>query len=74
MPWQQHDYYSTSGLLINPQLGVNLRMTKKADVYLAAGFNMQQMPVFNAGESTMFDAKFGKKFCYGFDLRLGFTF
>ena len=74
MPWQQHDYYSTSGLLINPQLGVNLRMTKRADVYLAAGFNMQQMPVFNAGESTMFDAKFGKKFCYGFDLRLGFTF
>ncbi|MBQ3026672.1 MAG: carboxypeptidase regulatory-like domain-containing protein [Alistipes sp.] len=41
MPWQQHDYYNTSGLLINPQLGVNLRMTKKADVYLAAGFNMQ---------------------------------
>ena len=74
MPWQQHDYYNTSGLLINPQLGVNLRMTKRADVYLAAGFNMQQMPVFNAGESTMFDAKFGKKFCYGFDLRLGFTF
>ena len=75
MPWDnQSEYYSTSGLLINPQLGVNLRMTKRADVYLAAGFNMQQMPVFNAGESTMFDAKFGKKFCYGFDLRLGFTF
>ena len=74
MPWQQHDYYNTSGLLINPQLGVNLRMTKKADVYLAAGFNMQQMPVFNASESTMFDAKFSKKLCYGFDLRLGFTF
>ena len=75
MPWDnQSEYYSTSGLLINPQLGVNLRMTKKADVYLAAGFNMQQMPVFNASESTMFDAKFGKKFCYGFDLRLGFTF
>ncbi len=75
MPWgNQSEYYSTSGLLINPQLGVNLRMTKRADVYLAAGFNMQQMPVFNASESTMFDAKFGKKFCYGFDLRLGFTF
>ena len=75
MPWDnQSEYYSTSGLLINPQLGVNLRMTKRADVYLAAGFNMQQMPVFNASESTMFDAKFGKKFCYGFDLRLGFTF
>lgn len=75
MPWDnQSEYYSTSGLLINPQLGVNLRMTKRADVYLAAGFNMQQMPMFNAGESTMFDAKFGKKFCYGFDLRLGFTF
>ena len=75
MPWDnQSEHYSTSGLLINPQLGVNLRMTNRADVYLAAGFNMQQMPVFNAGESTMFDAKFGKKFCYGFDLRLGFTF
>lgn len=75
MPWDNHnEHYSTGGLLINPQLGISFRMTKKADVYLAAGFNMQQMPVFNASESTMFDAKFGKKLCYGADLRLGFTF
>ncbi len=74
MPWQRHDYYNTCGLLINPQLGVNFRMTKRADVYLAAGFNMQQMPVFNANKSTMFVASFEKKFYYGFDLRLGFTF
>ncbi len=74
MPWQQHDYYNTSGLLINPQLGINLRMSKRSDIYLAAGFNMQQMPVFDAKGSTMFVAKFGKELYYGFDLRLGFTF
>lgn len=75
MPWQNtNEKYSTSGLLVNPQLGVNFRMTKKADIYLAAGFNLQQLPMFDASQSTMFDAKFYKKFAYGFDIRLGFTF
>lgn len=74
MPWDRTAYYPTGGVFINPQVGLNFRMTKKADVYIAGGFNIMQMPQFDHSASTMFDAKFYNKFYRGFDLRLGFTF
>ena len=74
MPWDRTAYYPTGGVFISPQIGLNFRMTKKADVYIAGGFNIMQMPQFDHSASTMFDAKFYNKFYRGFDLRLGFTF
>ena len=74
MPWDSYDKYSTSGVFINPQIGLNFRMTKKSDIYITAGFNLMQMPRFDNVLSTMFEAEFYKEFYGGFDLRLGFTF
>ena len=74
MPWDGYDKYSTSGVFINPQIGLNFRMTKKSDIYITAGFNLMQMPRFDNVLSTMFEAEFYKEFYGGFDLRLGFTF
>ena len=74
MPWDSYDKYSTSGVFINPQIGLNFRMTKKSDIYITAGFNLMQMPRFDNVSSTMFVAEFYKEFYGGFDLRLGFTF
>ena len=74
MPWESYEEYSTGGVFINPQIGLNFRMTKKSDIYITAGFNLMQMPRFDNVLSTMFDAEFYKEFYGGFDLRLGFTF
>ena len=74
MPWDSYAEYSTSGIFINPQIGLNFRMTKKSDIYITGGFNFMQMPQFDAANSTMFEAKFYNQFYRGFDLRLGFTF
>ena len=74
MPWDSYAEYSTSGIFVNPQIGLNFRMTKKSDIYITAGFNLMQMPRFDNVLSTMFDAVFYKEFYGGFDLRLGFTF
>lgn len=74
MPWDSYAEYSTSGIFVNPQIGLNFRMTKKSDIYITAGFNLMQMPRFDNVSSTMFVAEFYKEFYGGFDLRLGFTF
>ena len=74
MPWDSYAEYSTSGIFVNPQIGLNFRMTKKSDIYITAGFNLMQMPRFDNVLSTMFVAEFYKEFYGGFDLRLGFTF
>ena len=85
MPWgREADMnYKTSGMFVNPQFGLNLRMTKKMDIYFAVGYNLSQMPaaiyspavVTNQGEESRYPrVSLGSKFCHGFDLRLGFTF
>ena len=85
MPWgREADMnYKTSGMFVNPQFGLNLRMTKKMDIYFAVGYNLAQMPaaiyspavVTKQGEESRYPrVSLGSKFCHGFDLRLGFTF
>lgn len=85
MPWGREAgmNYKTSGMFVNPQFGLNLRMTKKMDIYFAVGYNLAQMPaaiyspavVTMQGEESRYPrVSLGSKFCHGFDLRLGFTF
>ena len=72
MPFNQHVKYRTSGILINPQLGVNFRTTKKSSVYLAVGATLKQQPLLVEHDATT--ATFSSNFHYWVDIHLGFTF
>ena len=72
MPFNQHVKYRTSGILINPQLGVNFRTTKKSSVYLAVGATLKQHPLLVEHDATT--ATFSSNFHYWVDIHLGFTF
>ncbi|MBR2031924.1 MAG: hypothetical protein IKA04_06900 [Alistipes sp.] len=72
MPFGKSLSYKIGGAVINPQLGVNFRMTKKSGVYLAVGFDMQQMPYLKA--QGINSIEYHNKFVYGFSGRLGFNF
>ena len=72
MPFNQHVKYRTSGILVNPQLGVNFRTTKKSSVYLAVGATIKQQPLLVEHDATT--ATFSSNFHYWVDIHLGFTF
>ena len=72
MPFNQHVKYRTSGILVNPQLGVNFRTTKKSSVYLAVGATLKQQPLLVEHDATT--ATFSSNFHYWVDIHLGFTF
>ena len=72
MPFNQHVKYRTSGILVNPQLGVNFRTTKKSSVYLAVGATLKQQPLLVELDATT--ATFSSNFHYWVDIHLGFTF
>ena len=72
MPFNQHVKYRTSGILVNPQLGVNFRTTKKSSVYLAVGATLKQQPLLVEYDATT--ATFSSNFHYWVDIHLGFTF
>ena len=72
MPFNQHVKYRTSGILVNPQLGVNFRTTKKSSVYLAVGATLKQHPLLVEHDATT--ATFSSNFHYWVDIHLGFTF
>ena len=74
MPWNNIVRYSTGGVFINPQIGVNYRLNKKYDLYLAFGFNLPQVPSIDWDKTTQFKAEFTKSFYRGFDFHVGFTF
>lgn len=64
--------YNTCGLLLNPQVGVNVRTSAKNSVYVAVGFCGHTMPSLeDASYSTAFVKS---KFQYGIDAHIGFTF
>ena len=72
MPFNQHVKYRTSGILVNPQLGVNFRTTKKSSVYLAVGATFKQHPLLVEHDATT--ATFSSNFHYWVDIHIGFTF
>ena len=64
--------YNTCGLILNPQVGVNVRTSAKGNVYLAVGFCGQTMPSLDqVGRHT---ASVKSKFQYGVDAHIGITF
>ena len=78
MPWGQTDDYWTYGMIINPQLGVNFRITPKCATYIAVGGNVQHRPVLvpggGANADGYYDPNVTDGLYFGFDLRVGFTF
>ena len=79
MPWGLTDDYWTYGLIVNPQLGLNFRITPKSSVYIAVGGNMQHFPILAAEQGGQnsdgtYSANISDKLYFGFDFRLGFTF
>lgn len=64
--------YGTCGLLLNPQVGVNVRTSPKGSAYLALGFCGHTMPVLDGISSSA--ASFRSEFQYGIDVHVGFTF
>ena len=79
MPWGLTDDYWPYGLIVNPQLGLNFRITPKSSVYIAVGGNMQHFPILAAEQGGQnsdgtYSANISDKLYFGFDFRLGFTF
>ena len=79
MPWDQTDTYSTIGCIINPQIGLNFRITPKYSAYIAVGGNMQEYPRLNSDqggtdENGYYQINYSAIPYFGFDLRVGFTF
>lgn len=64
--------YSTIGVLLNPQIGVNYRTGAKGNIYLSVGFRGQTMPAVESVEASKVDLK--NCFQYGVDAHIGFTF
>lgn len=69
--------YSTCGMLVNPQIGVNVRTSPKGSIYVTAGFNGQTMPTRGHGiygPDNYEPAPIKSEFQYGIDVHIGFTF
>ena len=64
--------YNTSNIFVNPQIGVNYRISIKTSLYLALGFQAFSMPY--CAEHTGYNAKITQKVGYGVDFHLGFSF
>lgn len=64
--------YSTMGVFINPQLGINFRTTTKTSIYFAGGFQGFTAP--SCIQYTGYNARLRSAFGYGFDFHFGFTF
>ena len=64
--------YNTSNIFVNPQIGVNYRISLKTSLYLALGFQAFSMPY--CAEHTGYNAIITQKVGYGVDFHLGFSF
>lgn len=76
-------YFSDkSGLLVNPQIGINIRTREHNNdsLYIALGFNGQTFKYEEITKTRFDDRDYrvdidkGNKFAYGFDFRIGYTF
>ena len=73
-PFGNECEYSTSGVIINPQVGANFRTTTKTSLYLAVGASIMQHPMYDYINSTATNIILEQYLTYGIDLHLGFTF
>ena len=64
--------YTTIGGFLNPQLGLNYRMTPKSSIYFAVGFNVYTMS--KCIDNTGYNATFKHSLYYSADFHLGLTF
>jgi hypothetical protein len=64
--------YSAHSILIEPQLGLNIRTTTKSSLYLAVGLNNRIVPC--CFSYTGYSAVLGYGYTAGVQLHFGFTF
>lgn len=64
--------YPTSGLFINPQLGISYSTSKNTSLYLAVGFQCMSAPY--CIDYTSLNATLQHVPAYGFNIHLGFNF
>lgn len=64
--------YPTSGLFINPQLGISYSTSKNTSLYLAVGFQCMSAPY--CIDYTSLNATLQHAPAYGFNIHLGFNF
>ena len=77
MPFGRTVSYNTCGLMFDPQFGLSLRMTKKADIYLSAGAYIRQIPAIVSdvtAPDAFLNVEFGRRFKVSGDFRIGFAF
>ena len=71
-----HFYYSSSGVLFNPQLGVDFKMTPKSSVYFSIGCKMHNLNEYRGvsdyvSPTLIIESRFP---AMSLDINLGFTF
>lgn len=64
--------YTTIGGFLDPQVGINYRITPKSSLYLSVGFNLYTMS--KCIDNTGYSATFKHSLYYGADIHMGFTF
>ena len=64
--------YSNNSILVNPQLGMNIRTTTETSLNFGVGLKCYTVPVCK--EFTGYNATISSAFVYGLDFHLGFTF
>lgn len=64
--------YNTGGLLINPELGLNIRLTLKTSLYFGLGLDGEAVPQLSDYDISSVSINYGTK--GGCNVFLGFTF
>ena len=64
--------YTTIGGFLDPQVGINYRITPKSSLYLSIGFNLYTMS--KCIDNTGYSATFKHSLYYSADIHMGFTF
>ena len=64
--------YTTIGWFLDPQVGINYRITPKSSLYLSIGFNLYTMS--KCIDNTGYSATFKHSLYYSTDIHIGFTF
>ena len=64
--------YTTIGGFLDPQIGINYRITPKSSLYLSIGFNLYTMS--KCIDNTGYSATFKHSLYYSADIHMGFTF
>ena len=72
-----HFYYSTCGVLVNPQLGIDFKMTPKSSVYFSIGCKLHNLAEYKGFYNTPVQPTLVVESHFpamSLDINLGFTF